>query len=204
MLRIDDPAFADAMRGYFERQLAASQEITPELIPTEEGAKPQATEDSVGPYNLQDFTLALVVRHGFRPRKIAFLAWHAWKDLEAGEWPPGFPTDARVAYSLEEVRTWLVVFVKRFFANQFKRSALPNGPKVSPSGTMSPRGDWRMPSDAKGTAWLAGREPIDQPRLPEQGYHLSEDLVDELLRGFLDWLFERYQEIVATEPNPLD
>ncbi|MCP3424170.1 NAD(+) synthase [Nocardioides pinisoli] len=130
-------------------------EITPELIPVEEGKKPQATQDTVGPYNLQDFTLALVVRHGFRPRRIAFLAWHAWKDLEAGEWPPGFPDDARVAYSLEEVRTWLQVFVKRFFANQFKRSALPNGPKVSPSGTMSPRGDWRMPSDAKGTAWLA-------------------------------------------------
>ncbi|WP_299931773.1 NAD(+) synthase [uncultured Nocardioides sp.] len=130
-------------------------EITPELIPVEEGKKPQATQDTVGPYNLQDFTLALVVRHGFRPRKIAFLAWHAWKDLESGEWPPGFPEDARVAYSLEEVRTWLQVFVKRFFANQFKRSALPNGPKVSPSGTMSPRGDWRMPSDAKGTAWLA-------------------------------------------------
>jgi NAD+ synthase (glutamine-hydrolysing) len=130
-------------------------EITPELIPVEEGKKPQATQDTVGPYNLQDFTLALVVRHGFRPRKIAFLAWHAWKDLESGEWPPGFPHDARVAYSLEEVRTWLQVFVKRFFANQFKRSALPNGPKVSPSGTMSPRGDWRMPSDAKGTAWLA-------------------------------------------------
>ena len=132
-----------------------TQEITPELIPTEDGKKPQATEDTVGPYNLQDFTLALVVRHGFRPRKIAFLAWHAWKDVEAGEWPPGFPADARVAYTLAEIRTWLEVFVKRFFANQFKRSALPNGPKVSASGTMSPRGDWRMPSDAKGTAWLA-------------------------------------------------
>ncbi len=131
------------------------QEITPELIPIEEGTKPQATEDSVGPYNLQDFTLALVVRHGFRPRKIAFLAWHAWKDIDTGEWPPGFPAEARVAYGLTDVRAWLEVFVKRFFANQFKRSALPNGPKVSPSGTMSPRGDWRMPSDARGTAWLA-------------------------------------------------
>jgi len=131
------------------------QEITPELIPIEDGKKPQATQDTVGPYNLQDFTLALVVRHGFRPRKIAFLAWHAWKDLDAGEWPPGFPADARVAYTLEEVRTWMQVFMKRFFANQFKRSALPNGPKVSPSGTMSPRGDWRMPSDARATAWLA-------------------------------------------------
>ncbi|QSR30690.1 NAD(+) synthase [Nocardioides sp. S5] len=131
------------------------QEITPELIPIEEGRKPQATEDSVGPYNLQDFTLAHVVRLGYRPRKIAFLAWHAWKDIDAGEWPPGFPDDARVAYSLTDVRAWLEVFVRRFFANQFKRSALPNGPKVSGIGTMSPRGDWRMPSDAKGTAWLA-------------------------------------------------
>ncbi len=132
-----------------------AQEITPELIPTEEGVKPQATEDSVGPYNLQDFTLAHVVRLGMRPRRIAFLAWHAWKDLDAGEWPPGFPDDARVAYDLPTVRHWLEVFVKRFFGNQFKRSALPNGPKVSGIGTMSPRGDWRMPSDAKGTAWLA-------------------------------------------------
>ncbi|WP_439939143.1 NAD(+) synthase [Nocardia sp. N13] len=131
------------------------QEITPELIPIEDGKKPQATQDTVGPYNLQDFTLALVVRHGFRPRKIAFLAWHAWKDLDAGEWPPGFPADARVAYTLDEVRTWMQVFMKRFFANQFKRSALPNGPKVSAIGTMSPRGDWRMPSDARATAWLA-------------------------------------------------
>ena len=134
------------------------QEITPELIPIEDGKKPQATEDSVGPYNLQDFTLAHVVRHGYRPRKIAFLAWHAWRDADAGEWPPGFPEDARVAYDLETVRRWLEVFVKRFFANQFKRSALPNGPKVSASGTMSPRGDWRMPSDAKPTTWLAELE----------------------------------------------
>ncbi|QBX56687.1 NAD(+) synthase [Nocardioides seonyuensis] len=132
-----------------------TQEITPELVPIEEGKKPQATQDSVGPYNLQDFTLACVVRHGYRPRKIAFLAWHAWRDADAGEWPPGFPEDARVSYDLAEVRTWLELFVRRFFANQFKRSALPNGPKVSASGTMSPRGDWRMPSDARGTAWLA-------------------------------------------------
>jgi NAD+ synthase (glutamine-hydrolysing) len=131
------------------------QEITPELIPTEEGEKPQATEDSVGPYNLQDFTLFQVVRHGLRPRRIAFMAWHAWRDAEAGEWPPGFPEQARVAYDLPTVRRWLEVFLKRFFANQFKRSALPNGPKVSAGGTMSPRGDWRMPSDAKATAWLA-------------------------------------------------
>ena len=132
-----------------------SQEITPELIPTEVGAKPQATEDSVGPYALQDFTLAHVVRRGYRPRKIAFLAWHAWRDADAGEWPPGFPEDARVAYDLATVRRWLEVFIRRFFASQFKRSALPNGPKVSAIGTMSPRGDWRMPSDAKSSVWLA-------------------------------------------------
>ena len=131
------------------------QEITPELIPTVEGVKPQATEDSVGPYALQDFTLFHVIRRGYRPSKIAFLAWHAWKDQAAGEWPPGFPEDARTSYDLATVRKWLEVFVNRFFASQFKRSALPNGPKVSNGGTMSPRGDWRMPSDASAAAWLA-------------------------------------------------
>ena len=136
------------------------QEITPELIPLEEGKKPQATEDSVGPYNLQDFSLYHVVRRGTRPRKVAFLAWHAWRDVGVGEWPPGFPDDAHVAYDLADVRRWLEVFLKRFFANQFKRSALPNGPKVSAGGTMSPRGDWRMPSDAKATAWLADLEDV--------------------------------------------
>ncbi len=139
-----------------------TQEITPELIPTEEGKKPQATEDTVGPYNLADFSLFYVVRRGYRPRKIAFLAWHAWRDVTRGDWPPGFPEDAHVAYELAEVRRWLEVFLKRFFANQFKRSALPNGPKVSSGGTMSPRGDWRMPSDATATAWLADLVHVPQ------------------------------------------
>ncbi|MBM9460230.1 NAD(+) synthase [Nocardioides sp. zg-536] len=136
------------------------QEITPELIPTEEGTKPQATEDSVGPYALQDFTLYHVLRRGYRPSKIAFLAWHAWRDAAAGEWPSGFPEERRVDYDLDEIRRWLEVFVRRFFANQFKRSALPNGPKVTPGGTMSPRGDWRMPSDASAAAWLAELENV--------------------------------------------
>jgi len=131
------------------------QEITPELIPDQEGQAPQRTEDSVGPYALQDFTLYHVLRRGFRPSRIAFLAWHAWHDADAGGWPPGFPDDDRVAYDLPEIRRWLEVFIRRFFASQFKRSALPNGPKVSAGGTMSPRGDWRMPSDAAPTAWLA-------------------------------------------------
>jgi len=136
------------------------QEITPELIPVQEGVKPQATEDSVGPYALQDFTLFHVLRRGDRPSKIAFLAWHAWHDAAAGEWPPGFPEARRTAYDLATIRHWLEVFVRRFFASQFKRSALPNGPKVSAGGTMSPRGDWRMPSDAAPTAWLAELENV--------------------------------------------
>jgi NAD+ synthase (glutamine-hydrolysing) len=139
-----------------------AQEITPELIPTEEGVKPQATEDSTGPYALQDFTLFHVLRYGMRPSRIAFLAWHAWKDAEAGEWPPGFGGGDRPAYDLATIRRWLDVFIRKFFASQFKRSALPNGPKVSAGGTMSPRGDWRMPSDASRTAWLAELENVPQ------------------------------------------
>ncbi|MFV0460956.1 MAG: NAD(+) synthase [Actinomycetales bacterium] len=130
-------------------------EITPELVPTRDGERPQATEDSVGPYALQDFTLFHVLRRGYRPSKIAFLAWHAWRDADEGEWPTGIEAERRVAYDLATIRRWLVVFTRRFFASQFKRSALPNGPKVSPGGTMSPRGDWRMPSDASPAAWLA-------------------------------------------------
>jgi NAD+ synthase (glutamine-hydrolysing) len=134
------------------------QEITPELIPTREDKLPQSTEDSVGPYSLQDFTLFHVLRYGFAPSKVAFLAWHAWHDADAGEWPPNYPDDRRVEFDLPTVRRWLDVFIRRFFASQFKRSALPNGPKVSAGGTMSPRGDWRMPSDASPVAWLAELE----------------------------------------------
>ena len=134
------------------------QEITPELIPDQDGVKPQATEDTVGPYALQDFTLYQTIRRGMPPSKIAFLAWHAWHDASTGEWPPGYPEAKHTAYDLPAIRHWLEVFCKRFFANQFKRSALPNGPKVSAGGTMSPRGDWRMPSDANAAAWLAELE----------------------------------------------
>ena len=136
------------------------QEITPELIPTREGEEPQATEGSIGPYALHDFTLFHVLRLGFRPSRIAFMAVHAWSDASQGEWPPNYPEDSRPEYSLADVREWLEVFIKRFFASQFKRSALPNGPKVSPGGTMSPRGDWRMPSDAGPAAWLAELENV--------------------------------------------
>ena len=138
------------------------QEITPELIPTIAGQRAQSTEDTVGPYALQDFTLYHVLRRGYRPSKIAFLAWHAWRDVAEGDWPPGYPQERRAAYDLGEIRHWLEVFCRRFFASQFKRSALPNGPKVSAGGTMSPRGDWRMPSDAAATAWLADLETVPE------------------------------------------
>ncbi len=131
-------------------------EISPELIPVKEGEPPQSTEASIGPYELQDFNLFYVLRYGFRPSKIAFLARHAWSDVTAGDWPVGFPPERRRQYELPEIRRWLVVFVRRFFGfAQFKRSAMPNGPKVSAGGSLSPRGDWRAPSDSAATVWLA-------------------------------------------------
>jgi NAD+ synthase (glutamine-hydrolysing) len=139
-------------------------EITPELVPTREGEEPQSTESTIGPYALHDFALFHLVRYGTRPSKIAFLAEKAWADASAGDWPPNFPEDARPEYDLGQIRHWLEVFIRRFFANQFKRSALPNGPKVSAGGTMSPRGDWRMPSDASAAAWLADLELVPEPR----------------------------------------
>jgi NAD+ synthase (glutamine-hydrolysing) len=155
---MDSGQFDDATNEVLAEIL--DQEITPELIPTVEGQKAQATEDSVGPYALQDFTLYHVLHRGYRPTKIAFLAWHAWHDAEAGEWPPGYPAGTRTAYQIGEIRHWLEGFCRRFLPSQFKRSALPTGPKVSPGGTMSPRGDWRMPSDAAPTAWLADLENV--------------------------------------------
>jgi NAD+ synthase (glutamine-hydrolysing) len=139
------------------------QKITPELIPTHEGEEAQDTEVSIGPYALHDFALFHVLRYGYRPSKIAFLARHAWADPDAGEWPAGYPVQQRMSYDLAEIRHWLEVFCRRFFGfAQFKRSALPNGPKVSAGGSLSPRGDWRMPSDASAAAWLA-----DLDRVPE-------------------------------------
>ena len=117
--------------------------------------RPQSTEATIGPYSLHDFALFHTLRHGLRPSKIAFLAWHAWHDPDAGAWPPGFPTADRPAYTLAEIRHWLQVFATRFFGfSQFKRSALPNGPKVAAGGSLSPRGDWRAPSDLSPRIWL--------------------------------------------------
>lgn len=133
-------------------------EISPELVPSKDGEPIQSTQAKIGPYPLQDFTLFQVLRRGARPSRIAFLAEKAWHDASTGHWPVGIPESEQVAYQLPEIRKWLELFIKRFFANQFKRSTLPNGPKVVAGGTLSPRGDWRMPSDASGAAWLSELE----------------------------------------------
>jgi len=134
-------------------------EISPELIPAGEGETPQSTEAKIGPYALQDFTLFYTLRYGFLPSKIAFMALRAWEDAARGDWPPHFQADRRVAYDLPTIRHWMELFLRRFFAfSQFKRSAMPNGPKVSAGGSLSPRGDWRAPSDGNAAAWLADLE----------------------------------------------
>jgi NAD+ synthase (glutamine-hydrolysing) len=132
-------------------------EISPELVPPDESNPRaiQSTEATIGPYELQDFNLYYLTRFGFRPSKVAFLALHAWGDIQRGEWPPLIPEQSRREYDLAQIRKWLEVFLFRFFqTSQFKRSALPNGPKVGSGGSLSPRGDWRAPSDSVATAWL--------------------------------------------------
>ncbi|KQX21651.1 MULTISPECIES: NAD(+) synthase [unclassified Sphingomonas] len=130
-------------------------EISPELIPADAEGGMQSTESKVGPYELNDFFLHHVVRHGLKPSKVAFLAWHAWKDADAGLWPADFPAELRNRYDLATIRAWLEKFLFRFFTtSQFKRSAIPNGPKVSGGGALSPRGDWRAPSDGTAKVWL--------------------------------------------------
>ncbi|MFH5925892.1 NAD(+) synthase [Roseomonas xinghualingensis] len=151
-----------AEEGLFDVEVSAvlenilDTEISPELVPADASGAIQSTEAKIGPYGLQDFNLFYVLRHGFRPSKIAFLAHHAWSDASRGAWPPQFPDSRRAAYDLPTIRRWMEVFLSRFFGfSQFKRSALPNGPKVSAGGSLSPRGDWRAPSDGNAAAWLA-------------------------------------------------
>jgi NAD+ synthase (glutamine-hydrolysing) len=139
--------------------------ISPELIPSQGRAgragansdKPGADSESiVGPYELQDFFLYNILRFGYRPSKVAFLAHHAWGERDRGPWPDLIPPERRNQYSLAEIKHWLEVFVDRFFrTSQFKRSAVPNAPKVGSGGSLSPRGDWRAPSDATAETWLA-------------------------------------------------
>ncbi|HEY2260014.1 MAG TPA: NAD(+) synthase [Solirubrobacteraceae bacterium] len=132
--------------------------ISPELIPASDAAGDGPEQDSesvVGPYELQDFFLYYILRFGYRPSKVAFLAEHAWSQRDRGAWPDLIPVEQRHEYSLAEIRHWLEVFLQRFFqTSQFKRSALPNAPKVGSGGSLSPRSDWRAPSDSQAVAWL--------------------------------------------------
>jgi NAD+ synthase (glutamine-hydrolysing) len=154
---IDTDQFTARANAVLEDVL--NTEISPELVPGDDGEELQGSEKIVGPYELQDFFLYYVVRFGYRPAKLAFLALHAWGDRDRGRWPDLIPEDRRNAYALSEIKHWLAVFLNRFFAlSQFKRSAIPNAPKVGSGGSLSPRGDWRAPSDASATLWLAELE----------------------------------------------
>jgi NAD+ synthase (glutamine-hydrolysing) len=138
-------------------------EISPELVPAGADGQMQSTEAKVGPYALQDFNLYYTIRYGFGPAKIAFLAQAAWADAAKGAWPPHFPESVRKAYDLAEIKRWMRVFLQRFFTtSQYKRSAVPNGPKISSGGSLSPRGDWRAPSDGDSAAWLAALDRVPE------------------------------------------
>jgi NAD+ synthase (glutamine-hydrolysing) len=132
--------------------------ISPELIPGPDPDSDRPDQDServVGPYELQDFFLYYILRFGYRPSKVAFLAQHAWHDRAGGSWPDLIPEEKRNAYSLADIKHWLGVFLERYFqTSQFKRSAMPNAPKVGSGGSLSPRGDWRAPSDSSAATWL--------------------------------------------------
>lgn len=130
-------------------------EISPELVPAGADGKIQSTEATVGPYALNDFFLFYITRFGLKPSKVAYLAHQAWKDAATGHWPTATPDAERIEYDLATIKHWLRKFLFRFFqSSQFKRSALPNGPKVVTGGSLSPRGDWRAPSDATARVWL--------------------------------------------------
>ena len=154
---IDTDQFGQRANAVLEDIL--DTEISPELVPSQDGDELQGSEKVVGPYELQDFFLYYVLRFGYRPAKLAFLAQHAWGDRNRGTWPDLIPQDRRNEYSLPEIKHWLSVFLDRFFRlSQFKRSAMPNAPKVGSGGSLSPRGDWRAPSDGSATLWLAELE----------------------------------------------
>jgi NAD+ synthase (glutamine-hydrolysing) len=139
-------------------QSIVETEISPELVPHANGQKDvpaQKTADFIGPYELQDFNIYYITRFGLRPSKVAYLANHAWSDPEEGNWPDLVPEEKRIGYDLPTIKKWLKVFLQRFFkTSQFKRSCIPNGPKVGSGGSLSPRGDWRAPSDSEADVWL--------------------------------------------------
>ncbi len=138
--------------------------ISPELVPSDESCDQpvQGSEKIIGPYDLQDFHLYYTVRFGYAAPKVAFLAWCAWHDRSIGAWPDT-PVDLRHEYPIGAIKRHLAVFLRRFFGeSQFKRSCIPNAPKVGSGGSLSPRGDWRAPSDGEDAAWLA-----EFDRIPE-------------------------------------
>ncbi len=136
-------------------------EISPELVPGKTDVRPhQKTEGVIGPYDLQDFNNFYITRFGYLPTKVAFLAYCAWKDKKRGLWPD-IPLKKRKEYTLKEIKKWLYVYLFRFFkTSQYKRSCVPNGPKVGSGGSLSPRGDWRAPSDSEASVWLANWKKI--------------------------------------------
>lgn len=151
--------------GQFDEQTSGflqgivDTEISPELVPSsdneENGEPSQSTEAKIGPYELQDFNTYYITRYGMRPSKVAFLSLHAWGDKARGDYPFGLPPEKRNEYSIAQIKHWLEVFLFRFFqTSQFKRSCVPNGPKVGSGGSLSPRGDWRAPSDSESRVWL--------------------------------------------------
>ncbi len=160
-----------ALSGRFDREASKilidilETEISPELIPGKNGDQPtQKTESVIGPYELQDFNNFYITRFGYLPTKIAFMEYCAWRDKKSGLWPD-MPEYRKNEYTIGEIKHWLKVYLFRFFKiSQFKRSCIPNGPKVGSGGSLSPRGDYRAPSDSEATVWLENAEKI-----PERG-----------------------------------
>jgi len=138
-------------------------DISPELVPGNSNQQPeQKTENIIGPYELQDFNLYYILRFGFAPSKVAFLALSAWGDRTVGRWPEEDHV-ARNQYDLAAIKRNLRIFVQRFFkTSQFKRSCIPNAPKVGSGGSLSPRGDWRAPSDSEAVVWMKDVETIPE------------------------------------------
>jgi NAD+ synthase (glutamine-hydrolysing) len=138
-------------------------EISPELIPGTDGSQPaQKTEFVIGPYDLQDFNNFFITRFGYLPTKVAFMAYCTWGDKTKGQWP-NVPKKKRNQYTICEIKQWLAVYLERFFKlSQYKRSCIPNGPKVGSGGSLSPRGDYRAPSDSEATVWLENAKFIPE------------------------------------------
>jgi NAD+ synthase (glutamine-hydrolysing) len=138
-------------------------EISPELIPGTSNNEPaQKTESTIGPYELQDFNNFYITRLGYLPAKVAFMAYCAWHDRTRGFWPD-VPEHRRNEYTIKDIKLWLIIYLHRFFkTSQFKRSCIPNGPKVGSGGSLSPRGDYRAPSDSEATVWLENAHTIPE------------------------------------------